>query len=1271
MGTALGARKRARAELAAAYASPLTRASGAAATAALVRGARSTFDVARTVALEDATIVERSMARQVRLRQYDLAAGTAADAVAAVAKRQLSGTDAFGLVTDGFAKAVQAGYRIPVAKAASNGDAELERVARACVPFVTKDVSRLRLALDAARALYDQAGDIRGAEVALRCISGLEAVRTADKMWTEVTEKLGFGEYGPAARALRRTRWALRAAVTGLPCMNASLDTVTAVFVAATRTASGMISALALEDARCRLNAAITIMQTLAHNRGQSSQDRAAFLAMQSGPLELACAETAAARATLEWIIAADNDSCALAAAHAEAREIDRCLEASRANVAAAAAAAAARKPWQNDKLNAPGTAAELLGLDLSLLGLGEGGSALIAVESDVGAQAACATADAIKEDRDPSTRFRERLAGGVVPAVCDVLARLSGEGIEQRAQELLRRFLKAFKAPRVALYRNDMNRFSASDSTMYSVDTARQRRKRASIDLIAVGELETCLEKIAGEKVADALLCDAQAFADAGDDHSRLEKLEAAEASLAAHGFEVRAAETRRERLRGLAAAAELNIEVLVRQGSLDAALEQADAAVRYLHQADDGEGAARVESIRAPIVADQRIAEADVSLKRREYNDAVEALTTAAEQLDTVDTKSTTRTKRNSQTFRVKNPIAEALADPLSATEKRAASAGTSSAAAAAAAALGRGRCRAPVEYVCRRADTDGRAMKREALEAVVRGNLSNALELAKEAQDCFNWSDEASRAQLDVKARVPEHSLAQRPGKHEQRRSPQLDTHTTFSHGVDDVLISVRYAREERAGAAALKNADAALLVDDRVGAISALEEAAMGFHSAQHAHQELLSLATDLLCVPGAARDALLLQNYVARLRMETQYEGGRGAARVAALSGALTVDAALDNDMPRLLTSARETNCYDDVRLRLAAARDAYETQRCAVPSALDNNIRSISKAHHLAEVAAVRQDDNYDDVAAPRLRKLLRYEALVDALASHADAERSRDYEQSVSHLETAQMELQALQSTPPKSLRAPPADLVSTAPAVAHVVLAAVAAAELARDAAEAACDNFDFEQAFLLLDKADSSFAWVAQQEGALHALDKLPDPDTIEAQSACATVVSAAEQAPQVPVILEVGQPSSPLTYVAQLREVATRSKALAMGQARYSTAEQARAQGDCEVALSLLAAAYELLRLAGPDAEELAERASNRAAGVRGDAALLSARNAYSTGALELATRLLVESPNGALGLYTEALEPDNVEETSAVLARVESVRSSVRNQQTNE
>jgi hypothetical protein len=100
----------------------------------------------------------------------------------------------------------------------------------------------------------------------------------------------------------------------------------------------------------------------------------------------------------------------------------------------------------------------------------------------------------------------------------------------------------------------------------------------------------------------------------------------------------------------------------------------------------------------------------------------------------------------------------------------------------------------------------------------------------------------------------------------------------------------------------------------------------------------------------------------------------------------------------------------------------------------------------------------------------------------------------------------------------------------------------------------------------------------------------------------------------------------------------------------------------------VALSLLAAAYELLRLAGPDAEELAERASNRAAGVRGDAALLSARNAYSTGALELATRLLVESPNGALGLYTEALEPENVEETSAVLARVESVRSSVRKQQ---
>ena len=125
-----------------------------------------------------------------------------------------------------------------------------------------------------------------------------------------------------------------------------------------------------------------------------------------------------------------------------------------------------------------------------------------------------------------------------------------------------------------------------------------------------------------------------------------------------------------------------------------------------------------------------------------------------------------------------------------------------------------------------------------------------------------------------------------------------------------------------------------------------------------------------------------------------------------------------------------------------------------------------------------------------------------------------------------------------------------------------------------------------------------------------------------------------------------------------------QVATRAKALAMGQARYIAAERARTHGDCNAALSLLSAAYELLRLAGPDAEELAERASNRAAGVRGDAALLSARRAYANGALELATRLLVESPNGALGLYTEALEPDNVEETSAVLARVESVNTCV-------
>ena len=205
---------------------------------------------------------------------------------------------------------------------------------------------------------------------------------------------------------------------------------------------------------------------------------------------------------------------------------------------------------------------------------------------------------------------------------------------------------------------------------------------------------------------------------------------------------------------------------------------------------------------------------------------------------------------------------------------------------------------------------------------------------------------------------------------------------------------------------------------------------------------------------------------------------------------------------------------------------------------------------------------------------------------------------------------------------------------------------------------------ENLDFGQAFLLLDQADNSFAWVAQQESALRALGSTRDLDTAEARVACAAVVTAAEQAPKVPSILEISQPSSALTYVAQLREVATRAKALAMGQARYIAAERARTHGDCNAALSLLSAAYELLRLAGPDAEELAERASNRAAGVRGDAALLSARRAYANGALELATRLLVESPNGALGLYTEALEPDNVEETSAVLARVESVNTCV-------
>ena len=436
-----------------------------------MRRANSTVEVAQTIALEDGAKVERLMARQVRLRQYDLAAGTAADAVVGVARAQLSGANAPWLASMEFVKAAEVGYRIPVAKAASNGDAELERVARACVPFVAKDLGGLRLALDAAWAFYNQAGDARGAEVALRCGSGLEAVCAADDAWAEVTDRLGTGEYGPAARALRRTRCALRVATTGLPCLNVSLDTVSAVLVAVTRTAIGMIAVLALDDAQRRLKAATIILETLIGG-GRGAKDRASFLAMQTGPIELARAEAAAARATLEWVVAADDETCARVAARVEAAEAERCLVASRADVAAAAAAASARMKWPRVVANRFITAVDSLGLDLSLLSLGEDGVPLLTAEADVGAHATCAVADTINEERDPTTRFRERLASGAAPDISDVLARLAGEGVEQRAQLLLRRFMKSFKVPRVALYRSDANSTPMPDGSVCGIES-------------------------------------------------------------------------------------------------------------------------------------------------------------------------------------------------------------------------------------------------------------------------------------------------------------------------------------------------------------------------------------------------------------------------------------------------------------------------------------------------------------------------------------------------------------------------------------------------------------------------------------------------------------------------------------------------------------------------------------------------------------------------------------------------------------------------------
>ena len=76
-------------------------------TVALVRGAKSALEVAQIMGAEDANAVERLMARQVRLRQYDLASGTAADAVAAIARTQLSGADAIGLAIEPFSQAAQ------------------------------------------------------------------------------------------------------------------------------------------------------------------------------------------------------------------------------------------------------------------------------------------------------------------------------------------------------------------------------------------------------------------------------------------------------------------------------------------------------------------------------------------------------------------------------------------------------------------------------------------------------------------------------------------------------------------------------------------------------------------------------------------------------------------------------------------------------------------------------------------------------------------------------------------------------------------------------------------------------------------------------------------------------------------------------------------------------------------------------------------------------------------------------------------------------------
>mmetsp|Transcript_8002 Transcript_8002/g.28023 ORF Transcript_8002/g.28023 Transcript_8002/m.28023 type:complete len:165 (-) Transcript_8002:1925-2419(-) len=154
-------------------------------------------------------------------------------------------------------------------------------------------------------------------------------------------------------------------------------------------------------------------------------------------------------------------------------------------------------------------------------------------------------------------------------------------------------------------------------------------------------------------------------------------------------------------------------------------------------------------------------------------------------------------------------------------------------------------------------------------------------------------------------------------------------------------------------------------------------------------------------------------------------------------------------------MPPLLVAAAQRQRYDDVLLRLTAAREAYTS---------------------LKRQAQGRSGTD------SRLSKLELYDAFVDSLAMHAAAQKVRDYTASVAHLQKAEVALSALRAASPRTLRPPQAP--TAAPAVCSVILSAVAAGYSATATATKCFATGDFPSAFAALDDADASFGWAAEQ-------------------------------------------------------------------------------------------------------------------------------------------------------------------------------------------